>query len=100
MTTIASTTAPIKDLTFPKVYVCNLNQALTKSGMVTLGINTTNPEQVLVMNVWGMSGGNVAKNEEGMAAFKVLQQKVNQFAPSGVEDMLVLIQCYSRRTKR
>ena len=63
--------------------------------MVTLGINTTNPEQVLVMNVWGMNGGNVAKNEEGMAAFKVLQQKVNQFAPSGVEDMLVLIQSCS-----
>ena len=95
MTTIASTTAPIKDLTFPKVYVCNLNQALTKSGMVTLGINTSNSEEVLVMNVWGMNGGDVAKNEEDLAAFKIVQQKFNQFATSGEEDMLVLIQSCS-----
>ena len=63
--------------------------------MVTLGINTSNSEEVLVMNVWGMNGGDVAKNEEDLAAFKIVQQKFNQFATSGEEDMLVLIQSCS-----
>ena len=79
-------------MTFPKVYACNLNQWLTKSGMVVLGINTTDSKEVLVMNVWGLNGGNVAKNKEDMATFKVLQQKFNQFAQSGAEDMFDLIQ--------
>ena len=111
MTTIQSTTASLDEITFPSLYICNLNQ-FTRSFMANVGVGEEVEEHAIVLLQRELISGSLAKLtpvdqafvdkiQEKMADFYNYHNKSHIFDISGQDcsDMLLKVRWSNHSAK-